>query len=230
MLTSYILTGWLLICCVLAQDAAASCGGKCAEELTKCGGESNDNVLPCCNDLDICVRKNRYYAQCLSPERRVAKLQLSDWSGKTLSCDSSGGEDDTGPDIAAGTDPASNSNPAPPRPSPSAEAEEVAAPELETGKEATPELNTDADTEPEPVPEESVTAAATADTEPIPLTEEPVPAPAAAKTKPDTAAKKPVTAAATANPNALPDSISNLVISPDAVSGGAGEASLLPHD
>lgn len=60
------------------------CGG-CVETLEQCGDAVNA-TMSCCDPDAMCIAKNAYYAQCLSPLDVEAHMTFPDWDGTVVEC------------------------------------------------------------------------------------------------------------------------------------------------
>ena len=83
-------------CCTAASTPATSssdwlsvdqvhCSGLCAARHSQCSGEGMLGTRPCCGPEDICMRRNAYWSQCVTPERYNRKLRQG-WDGTVLQC------------------------------------------------------------------------------------------------------------------------------------------------
>ena len=67
-----------------AAGDLSECGG-CVETLEQCGDAVNA-TMSCCDADALCVAKNAYYAQCLSPADVEAHMTFPDWDGSVVEC------------------------------------------------------------------------------------------------------------------------------------------------
>jgi hypothetical protein len=63
------------------DDAAPKCGGTCAANWKRCGGNSLE-ISPCCNTDFHCVKRDSLYSQCRDKKKPVP----SGWEGSTADC------------------------------------------------------------------------------------------------------------------------------------------------
>lgn len=67
----------------VASDTIPKCDGlACAGKNKKCGGKGFAEVLPCCNDDFLCVKKNNGFMQC----RRDGIPRDDTWDGTVVTC------------------------------------------------------------------------------------------------------------------------------------------------
>ena len=61
------------------------CGGECIPRHQKCSGEGFDTTHSCCDPDDICMKKNAFHWQCVTPGRYERKISQG-WEGSILTC------------------------------------------------------------------------------------------------------------------------------------------------
>lgn len=69
---------------------AEPCKGQCVAEYDKCGGKGYTSPKACCNPDYSCVKKNDYYAQCVSDARAATNIATGGWDGEVLECSGGG--------------------------------------------------------------------------------------------------------------------------------------------